>query len=198
MRPEKLEEVQGWITKAEEDLRSAEADLAFIPPIPSDALFHCQQAVKKALKAFLTAQDKPFHKTHDLDELALSCESADPSLHDSLTTCRGLTVYAWRSRYPGAWDDDPPDNPRDAIALARNVLRIILDRLPQSIRVEQTLHPGVVLPPGGIALKQVEQDLIQQALERTGGRVDEAATLLGLTTEALQDRITNSNPSGKH
>jgi HEPN domain-containing protein len=94
MRPEKREEVRGWFEKADEDLRSAEADLAFDPPIQSDALFHCQQAVAKAMKGFLTAHDRPFHQTHDLDELAQSCRSLDPTLQVTLDSCRKLTVYA--------------------------------------------------------------------------------------------------------
>jgi len=35
-------------------------------PFLEDALFHCQQAVEKALKGFLTWHDRPFEKTHDL------------------------------------------------------------------------------------------------------------------------------------
>ena len=34
-----------------------------------DALFHCQQAVEKALKGLLTWHDVPFRKTHSLEEL---------------------------------------------------------------------------------------------------------------------------------
>jgi hypothetical protein len=41
-----------WLRKAEGDLRAATVDLGAEPPLVDDALFHCQQAVEKALKGF--------------------------------------------------------------------------------------------------------------------------------------------------
>jgi HEPN domain-containing protein len=38
-----------------------------------DATFHCQQAVEKTIKAFLTWHDRAFRKTHDLVELGAEC-----------------------------------------------------------------------------------------------------------------------------
>jgi HEPN domain-containing protein len=189
MRPDKREEVRGWLEKADEDVRSAEADLAFDPPIHSDALFHCQQAVEKAMKAFLTAHDLMFRKTHDLDELAQSCLSLDPGLQTTLSACRKLTVYAWRSRYPGAWGDDLPDSPQDALALARAAYYAIADRLPREVHVMEAKPAAIVLPPGGVILDEVERELIRQALKRSGGRIKEAAELLGLTYKTLQYRL---------
>lgn len=189
MRPEKREEVRGWFEKADEDLRSAEADLAFDPPIQSDALFHCQQAVEKAMKGFLTAHDRAFHKTHDLDELAQSCRSLDPTLQATLDSCLKLTVYAWRSRYPGAWSEELPDAPEHALALARGAYHAIMDRLPKQVHVIEIKAASIVLPPGGVVLDDVERELIRQALKRCGGRIKEASELLGLTYKTLQYRL---------
>lgn len=47
----------------------------------------------------------------------------------------------------------------------------------------------VGLPAGGLSLEELEQDLIRQALERSGGRIKEAAELLGLTYKTLQYRL---------
>lgn len=74
MADEKLKEIQAWFTKAANDIRGAEVDLAANPPLVEDALFHCQQAAEKAMKAFLASHDTIFRKTHDLDELASACE----------------------------------------------------------------------------------------------------------------------------
>ncbi len=134
MSPDKLAEVRGWIAKAREDLRGAQIDLAASPPLAGDALFHCQQAVEKALKGFLTFHDRPFRKTHDLDELASECERLDDGLSDVLDRARDLTPFAWRFRYPG--DDEPPPaaDVENALALAREVLLAIADRLPPDAR----------------------------------------------------------------
>lgn len=45
------------------------------------------------------------------------------------------------------------------------------------------------LPASGLILEDLEADLIRQALERTGGRIEPAAQLLGITYKTLQYRI---------
>ncbi|MEM7164886.1 MAG: sigma-54 dependent transcriptional regulator [Planctomycetota bacterium] len=45
------------------------------------------------------------------------------------------------------------------------------------------------LPASGVVLEDLEAGLIRQALERTGGRIEPAAQLLGITYKTLQYRI---------
>jgi HEPN domain-containing protein len=103
--------------------------LAADPPIVEDALFHCQQAAEKAMKAFLTAHDRPFHKTHDLDELASACEAIVPELRDALDPARELSVFAWHFRYPGEVEVPEPGEAHGAIRTARRVCEAIESRL---------------------------------------------------------------------
>ena len=49
--PARVADTLGWLEKAAIDLRSGRVDLDADPPILGDALFHCQQAVEKTLKA---------------------------------------------------------------------------------------------------------------------------------------------------
>ena len=130
MSPDKLAEVRGWVVKAKDDLRGAEIDLSASPPLPGDALFHCQQAVEKALKGFLTFHDRPFRKTHDLDELASECERLDGSLMSLLDRARDLTPFAWRFRYPGDDQAPPAEEIEDILVLARQVVDGIVGRIP--------------------------------------------------------------------
>jgi len=60
---ERAADTRGWLRRAAADLRGAEVDLAADPPLAGDAVFHCQQAAEKALKAFLAWHDVPFRKT---------------------------------------------------------------------------------------------------------------------------------------
>jgi len=99
--PERVADARAWLAKARLDLRSARVDLGAEPPIVSDALFHCQQAVEKGLKAFLAWHDVAFRKTHDLGELGRQCVAINPTLEPDLRAAAGLTEYAWRFRYPG-------------------------------------------------------------------------------------------------
>lgn len=82
------------------------------------------------MKGFLSAHDRPFKKTHDLDELGRACELLDPSLIPLLTPARDLTVFAWEYRYPGATDVPSLAETRQALAIARSVHEALLSRLP--------------------------------------------------------------------
>jgi HEPN domain-containing protein len=130
MQPEKAEEIQAWLKKASVDLRAAGVDLAADPPLVGDALFHCQQAVEKALKAFLTAHDAPFRKTHDLDELAIACGRINPELEREVNPALELTTFAWAFRYPGESEEPSREEAEAALALAKQVYEAVLARLP--------------------------------------------------------------------
>lgn len=95
----RLEETRGWLDRARSDLRAAR--LLNGGGLYSEALFHCQQAAEKALKAFLTFHQKPFRKTHDLGDLSPDCVSIDAALDSVVAAADNLTQYAWRFRYPG-------------------------------------------------------------------------------------------------
>ena len=96
----RLEETRAWLDRARRDLRAAK--LLIAGDSSAEALFHCQQAVEKALKAFLAFHQKPFRRTHDLSDLSQDCLSIDDSLQPVIAEAESLTQYAWRFRYPGA------------------------------------------------------------------------------------------------
>ena len=60
-------ETREWLGKAAEDLASAHVLIG--SSHFSGALFFCQQAAEKSLKAFLTWHERTFRRTHDLEEL---------------------------------------------------------------------------------------------------------------------------------
>jgi len=77
------------------------------PPDVEDALFHCQQAAEKALKAFLIWHDRPFKKTHDLAALGSQCKGIDNSLDLLIDRLDDLSQYAWAYRYPTSLTEPP-------------------------------------------------------------------------------------------
>jgi HEPN domain-containing protein len=127
--PVRLADTRGWIQKAEMDMRSAQVDLAAVPPLVGDALFHCQQAVEKTLKAFLTWHDHPFRKTHDLVELGVQCAAIDAALEDLLREAAPLTEYAWKFRYPGDASEPTVAEAEVAIDVAFRVIAAVRDRI---------------------------------------------------------------------
>jgi DNA-binding NtrC family response regulator len=66
---------------------------------------------------------------------------------------------------------------------------IHVDDLPEKLREPSPDGGAFRLPPGGVVLEDLEQDLIRQALQRSGGRIKEAAELLGLSYKTLQYRL---------
>ena len=126
-------DTRAWLVRARDDLRGADIDLAASPPLLGDAAFHCQQAVEKALKAFLTWHDRPFRKTHDLVELGSECVAIDPVLEPHLRQAAPLTEYAWRYRYPGEPADPEESEVRQALHRAHAVVTLIQERLPSDM-----------------------------------------------------------------
>jgi DNA-binding NtrC family response regulator len=59
---------------------------------------------------------------------------------------------------------------------------------PMRARREET-RASVSLPPDGLRLEEVERGLVRQALESTGGNQVRAARLLGISRDALRNRM---------
>jgi HEPN domain-containing protein len=122
-----------WLLRANEDLNNALHDLTATPPFVRDALFHCQQAVEKSMKALLTWNDSAFRNTHNLEELGELCAEIDGTLAPAIEEVISLTEYAARFRYPGAPWEPTLREAQESITLARTFVQTILKRLPTQI-----------------------------------------------------------------
>ena len=139
--PVRAADARAWLEKATLDLRSAEVDLAAQPAITGDALFHCKQAVEKALKGLLAWHDEPFGKTHDLAELGARVAALEARLEPLLRQAAPLTQYAWRYRYPGEPNEPPRSEAYTALGMAREVVATAVQRLPLSARPASRSQP---------------------------------------------------------
>ena len=120
-----------WLAKARQNLDRVARCLAAKPSDTEDALFHCQQAAEKALKALLARHDEPFRKTHDLSALGKQCAALEPELASLLERLDDLTEYAWVFRYPGEFTLPPAEPEIEAAAgLARQIV------LEAALRIE--------------------------------------------------------------
>jgi len=132
--PTRVSEVRAWLARAAEDLRAAAHELTAIPPILGDLVFHCQQAVEKSMKGFLTWHDVVFRKTHSLEELGEQCLGVDSGLRPLVDRVVPLTEYAWRFRYPGDLENPTEAEAVEALALAREACTAIRARLPENVQ----------------------------------------------------------------
>jgi len=131
--PVLISETRSWAVKAADDFRAAEHDLTASPPLLADAVFHCQQAIEKILKAFLTWNGQAFRKVHDLGEIGQQCVKLDSGLEPLLREAAPLTEYAWKFRYPGEYEEPAPEEAKSAIETTRNVLKVLSEKLPKDI-----------------------------------------------------------------
>jgi HEPN domain-containing protein len=130
MTPDQLrhEETRAWLDRARRDLRAARLPTA--GDAHAEALFHCQQAVEKSLKAFLTFHERTYRKTHDLGDLSPECLAIDDSLQSAVSQAEGLTQYAWRFRYPGIPYEPDSTEAQDGLQRAEAVVLEVERRLP--------------------------------------------------------------------
>ncbi len=100
------------------------------------AAFHCQQAVEKLLKGFLTLAGKRGGKTHSLEQLGALAQASFPDIAPLVAAANGWSKWAWVYRYP---EEDIPPQPDDAeIHAALDVI----DRLAARLRAANTEPPG--------------------------------------------------------
>ena len=71
--PARIEDTRAWLDKAAGDLRAGAHSLTAEPPLTFDVTIHAQQACEKALKALLAWHDRPFRRTHNIEELGEVC-----------------------------------------------------------------------------------------------------------------------------
>src|SRR5256712_14000879 len=92
--------VKDWLTRAHQDLRGA-IILAAAEDAPLDlAIYHCQQAGEKAVKAYLQWRDEPFAKTHNLRALVIQAATLGKGFDAFGKTAGILTPYVSGFRYP--------------------------------------------------------------------------------------------------
>ena len=127
-------EVRGWLLRASEDLRAGRHDLTAMPPLVNDVVFHAQQCVEKAMKAYLVHREQTFRKTHNLTELGGAVARLEPTWTELMKHASLLTEFAWRFRYPGEPATVSRQDAEQAIALAGKVLDEVMYRLPSNCR----------------------------------------------------------------
>ncbi|HVS39071.1 MAG TPA: HEPN domain-containing protein [Gemmataceae bacterium] len=122
--------VREWVVKAEHDLINAAHTLKLGKDCPTDTVcFHAQQCVEKYIKALLVCRGTAFPKTHEIPVLrALLPPKVRPKLAAKIQD--RLTAYAATHRYPGAGQELPLTEARQAVAVARRVRNEVRRHLP--------------------------------------------------------------------
>ena len=128
--PAEWSEVEEWLSKAREDLLSARILLGHDPPVLSTACFHCQQAVEKALKAFLVSRGVAFERVHSLPYLLDLCDEAGLDIAEQRDGVEALGPFAVGLRYPGEPCDIDAKTAQSSLTTAEVVWSLLRDLIP--------------------------------------------------------------------
>ncbi|MBW2185939.1 MAG: HEPN domain-containing protein [Deltaproteobacteria bacterium] len=134
MDVDKLQELVQWLTKAAHDLSSARCLSRAKPPINDTAVYHCQQAAEKALKAYLLLMGHSVYKTHLLLPLVEQCMEFDPLFSVLRDAAEILTPYATTFRYPGELMEPLVEDVAEALDLGQLVFGFVLSRMPVEVK----------------------------------------------------------------
>jgi HEPN domain-containing protein len=133
MNEPKRQLVQAWLTKARRDLMSARVLAAQAEPLLDTAVYHCQQAGEKAVKAFLTFQDCEFERIHDVERLVRLAISYETRFVEFVGEARLLTPYATFFRYPGVTAEPTESEFTQAAMAATDLYEFVLSVLPNEV-----------------------------------------------------------------
>lgn len=126
-----IESTRDWVLKANQDLESARY-LGRREDLLVTAVYHCQQAAEKIVKAFLTLHSLPVPRTHDIADMLDDAALIEPSFSALDADAILLNPLATKFRYPSnAWDNEPSESEyADALASAERIYDFILSVLP--------------------------------------------------------------------
>jgi HEPN domain-containing protein len=114
--------VNDWLAVAQEDRRVAAVCIEMDPPMRGVAAFHCQQAVEKLLKGFLTLADKRGGKTHSLARLGAAAAVSFPEITELAAAAKSWSNWAVDFRYPARRGRAKPPPNQDELRRALEVV----------------------------------------------------------------------------
>ena len=133
MNEPKRQLVHGWLIKARHDLLSARVLAAQVEPLLDTAVYHCQQAGEKAVKAFLTFHDCEFERIHDVERLVHLAMPYEDRFVECVSDARLLTPYATFFRYPGITFEPSVSEFAQAVMAATDIYEFVLSLLPVDV-----------------------------------------------------------------
>jgi HEPN domain-containing protein len=125
------DEAMEWLEFAKKDLATAEL-LLTNEGFPEIIAFHCQQAIEKALKAYLVCVGKQFPKTHDIQYLCQLCGQNDPVFEAYNDDCNFVGTFYIEARYPiGIPTNISKADAEYAFQIARAIYNLVSNLIPK-------------------------------------------------------------------
>jgi HEPN domain-containing protein len=128
--------VRDWLTRASHDLQASRILAKAENVLLDTAIYHCQQAAEKSVKARLQWVDDPFPKTHDIEELVEQAAKKNADFQQLGKAAAVLTPYVSAFRYPGGANEPMPTREEFDAAMqhAQGIYDFVLKLLPVEAR----------------------------------------------------------------
>jgi HEPN domain-containing protein len=133
MNEPKRQLVQGWLIKARRDLSSAHVLAAQVEPLLDTAVYHCQQAGEKSVKAIPTFRDCEFERIHDVERLVRLAMPYEGRFAEYVGDARLLTPYATFFRNPGITVEPTESEFAQAVLAATDIYEFVQSLLPADV-----------------------------------------------------------------
>jgi HEPN domain-containing protein len=126
----KRQQTETLLDKAEKDFLTVEHELSFSNAVAETVCFHCQQAVEKYLKAYLTFLDIPFSKTHDISELIELCSTKDEQVLKFKEEADKLThLYEMEISYTDDFYEPSSTDTKEIYDIAESIKKYVLNKI---------------------------------------------------------------------
>lgn len=127
-----------WLDKAEDDMIAAEV-LAKDDRCYNLCAFHCQQAIEKALKAYLLLSSPYPVDGHNLSWLCKQAARKDKAFTQWLDECATLNGYYTETRYPSDIPEDiGPKEIQSSYGMASDIYHFICLQVDEEMRQRAT------------------------------------------------------------
>lgn len=125
----KHEYVTEWINKADHDLSTAKIIFLQLPEYFDVIGFHCQQAIEKYFKGYLTFIDIDFEFKHDLIYLLDLIVPQDACFDQFYMPASVINDYAVKIRYSFSKQNPSKEELEQMIALADKIHELVIKKI---------------------------------------------------------------------
>ncbi len=128
----KTDVTKNYLLKAEHDLGTAELTYNTRPEYTDTVTFHSQQAVEKALKAYLNFHKEKINTKHDISALLKKCTEIDSSFSVFIVaSTANLNDIGMSVRYDDIENDPTKEEAFRYLELAREIREFVLKKLSE-------------------------------------------------------------------
>ena len=124
-----MQEHERWLKVVDRDLKSAKHLLK--GEFFSTAVYHCQQATEKALKAYLAFKKHDVVKTHDLVKLTALCSQFDKTFEKLFHDAGHLNPFATKFRYPTEFEIPNFQDTKNSIQRTQKIVDFVLKKIAE-------------------------------------------------------------------